>query len=71
MTKLALEQAIVITGYTGFLACNFSDFHADLEKRIGRPVWTHEMGCSEFKEQIKQLYKDDFISMCRTEDESC
>lgn len=68
MQKLTKKQAIVITGYTGILAGNvFGDFHADLEKRLGRPVWTHEM--PHLKETISDLYKDDFLSMCWSENE--
>lgn len=66
MQKLTKEQAIVITGYTGLLAGDvFGDFHADVEKRLGHPVWTHEM--PEFNERIKDLYEEDFLSMCWSE----
>jgi len=67
MSKLTLNQAIVITGYTGFLACSFSDFHGDVEKRMGKPVWTHEFGSKEFKDKLQEIYRDDFVSMCLTE----
>jgi hypothetical protein len=42
MTKLTKEQAIVITGYTGITACNFGDFHGDVERRLGHPIFTHQ-----------------------------
>ena len=61
--KLTKEQAIVITGFTGILACNFSDFHEDVEKRLERPVFTHEFASHELTEEIKELYKKDFLSM--------
>ena len=63
MTKLTLEQAIVVTGYTGKLACAFADFHRDVEIRLGRPVYTHEFGSREFADQLAELYKPDFLSM--------
>ena len=52
--KFTKHQAIVISGYTGFLACSqFSDLHADVEKRLGQPVWTHQFADPEFKERVK------------------
>ena len=64
MSKLTLYQAVVITGYTGILACkNFSDFHNDVEKRLGHGVFTHEFSTREFKDEIKELYKKDFFSL--------
>lgn len=60
MSKLNVDQAVIITGFTGVLCCGFSDFHADLEKRAGRPVWTHEMGDHSW---IKPLYMDDFMAL--------
>lgn len=64
MTKFTKEQAIIISGYTGFMACNFGDFHEDVEKRLGRPVWTHEFGNKEMRGKLVEVYKDDFIAMC-------
>ena len=64
MQKLTKEQAIAITGFTGIMACkSFSDFHGDVEKRLGRPVFTHEFANKKLSEEIKELYKTDFIEM--------
>lgn len=61
--KFTQSQAIVITGYTGFMAVNdFSVFHADVERRLGRPVLTHQF--PELKQEISDAYRDDFIAMC-------
>ena len=67
MNKLTKEQAIVITGYTGITACQFGDFHGDVERRIGHPVWTHQFGDEEFMKKIQELYREDFFSMLETE----
>lgn len=62
--KLTKEQAIVITGFTGKMVCNdFGHFLEDVEKRMGRPVWTHEMGNKETMAEIHELYRADFIAM--------
>ena len=57
--KLTKEQAIVITGFTGKLIGSFSDFHEDVEKRLGRSVMTHELAYLD----MNKIYKEDFIKM--------
>ena len=61
---LSKEDAIIVTGFTGIAACNFGDFQLDVERRLGRPVFTHEFGNKEFADQIKQMYRSDFIAIC-------
>ena len=63
MQKLTREQALVITGYTGKLAINFADFHADVERRLGRSVMTNEFLLDEFFDAVRDLYRDDFMAM--------
>jgi hypothetical protein len=68
MQRLTNEQAIVVSGYTGVTACPFSWLHEDVERRIGRPVFTHEFGSPEFMERVKKAYRDDFLAICATGD---
>ncbi|MCW8961227.1 MAG: hypothetical protein OQK29_06665, partial [Ignavibacteriaceae bacterium] len=49
---------------TGILCGDFSDLHRYVEKIMGRPVFTHEMGNSEIYDQIKKRSKDDFLAIC-------
>lgn len=64
MKQFTKEQAVVITGFTGIMAVkSFSDFHADVEKRMGQPVWTHQFGDKDFSDKVKDLYREDFLSM--------
>lgn len=63
MEKITKEQAVVLSGFTGILMCNFGDLHGDVEKRMGHPVWTHQFGSQEFSEKVKQLYRDDFMAL--------
>lgn len=65
--KLTKEQAITISGYTGVLICEFEDLHKDVEKRLGRPVLTHEFADGEFWSEVKALYRDDFINLAPEE----
>jgi hypothetical protein len=65
MKRLDLDQAVVIGAYTGITCCNFADLHAEIEKRLGRPVLTHELASKELCEnEIKPAFKDDFLSLC-------
>lgn len=61
--KLTREQGLIITGYTGILACDFADFHEDVERRLGRPVFTHEFAFDEVREEIRDAYQDDFAAL--------
>lgn len=63
MDKLKVDQAVVISAYTGILCCDFSDMHKEIERRMGRAVFTHELGNKETWEDIKTLFKDDFVSL--------
>ena len=61
MDKLTKEQAIVITGFTGVCCCNFGDFHADVEKRLGESISTIGLGLRAKK--VKELYREDFLRL--------
>lgn len=64
MQALTKEQSIVLTGFTGIMCCaKFSDFHEEVEKRLNRPVWTHELANKGLAAQIKELFKEDFLKM--------
>ena len=64
MQKLTKEQAIVITGFTGIMIVNeFRHFHGDVEKRLGRPIFTHEFANEKVLEEIKEAYREDFLAM--------
>ena len=68
MQKLTKEQAIIISGYTGILMCKFSLLHEDIEKRLGRPVFTHEFADEDFfSKKVSLLYIEDFLATCYQE----
>lgn len=62
MTK---QEKIVVSAYTGVLMCDFSDLHEYIERKLGRPVWTHEMASEEVQKEIRQKTKDDFLEICK------
>jgi hypothetical protein len=63
MTPLTKEQAIVVSAYTGVLACEFPDLHEAIEERLGRPVFTHELGSGPVWDEIKAAFRDDFMAL--------
>lgn len=63
MTK---KEKIIVSAYTGVLMCDFADMHEYIEQKLGRPVWTHELGDPAVWEQIKAATKEDFLSLCES-----
>lgn len=58
------EKAIVMA-YTGVCMLKgekFTIFHQYVEKIMGRPVYTHEMGFLEY--EIKEKAREDFLKLC-------
>ena len=62
--QLTKEQAIILTGFTKMTCCPFADFHEDVEKRLGYPVFTHQFGSEDFMSKIKEIYRKDFSELC-------
>ena len=62
--KLTKEQAVIISGFTKILCCDFSDLHEEIEKRFGRPVLTHEIPF--LMDDISDLFRDDFLALCHS-----
>jgi len=60
MTKF---EAVVVTAYTGIMVGDFVEFHKYVEKIMGRPVFTHEMGCQDIADEIKEKSKPDFMNL--------
>ena len=62
MTKF---EAAVISAYTGILVGEFHEMHKYIEAKVGRPVFTHEMGSQTFADEVKRLATDDFMKICK------
>jgi hypothetical protein len=61
--RLTKEQAVIISAYTGFLICNFSDMHEEVERRMGYPIWTHQFADKVLMAQVREKFKSDFIAL--------
>ena len=62
MIKLTKEQAVIISGFTGYLCCKFSDLHAEIERKLGRAVFVHETPRCDA--EIKKAFESDFLAIC-------
>ena len=63
MTK---SDALLVTAYTGTLFCDFADFHKFAEARLGRTIFTHEMGFTLFWDEMKRNVSDDVLTMIKS-----
>lgn len=61
MTK---QEKLIVSAYTGVLMCDFADMQRYIEKKLGRSVFTHEMGCPHVWEEIKRVVHPDFMELC-------
>lgn len=62
MTK---NEGAIISAYTGIMIGDFHDFHAYAEKKIGRPILTHEFTNEEFWKELKEKTETDFLKVVR------
>lgn len=64
------EKAIVMahTGVCMLTEDKFHIFHEYVEKLMGRPVYTLELGFLE--DEIKEKSKNDFIKLCKEDDKN-
>ena len=67
------EKAIVMahTGICMLTGPKFAIFHKYVEDIMGRPVQTIEMGIGSVCDEITERSRDDFIALCRDEQDQC
>lgn len=68
MQRLTKEQAAIIGAYTGTTAGPFSDIQEYAEKKLGRPIFTHEFASEDLSQKLQEAAKDDFLSICHSDD---
>lgn len=61
------ERAVVMayTGYAMLTGDKLNLFYEYVEKKLGRPVWTHELADPRITDELQKAAKDDFIALCR------
>lgn len=65
MTK---QEKIIVSAYTGVLMCDFDDVHEYIQKKLGRPVFTHELEDKDIQKEIEEKSKEDFLEICNREE---
>ena len=62
--RLTVEQAEIVTAFTGILMMPISEFHKRVEAKLGRSIWTHEFANKELWAEIKGYYREQFLGLC-------
>lgn len=65
MTK---RECAIVMAHTGICMLTGEDlniFYEYVEKILGRPVWTHELGDPETSLKIKEKSLNDFLELCK------
>lgn len=65
MTK---QEKIIVSAYTGVLMCDFDDVHEYIQKKFGRPVFTHELADKGIQKEVKEKSKEEFLEICNREE---
>lgn len=61
---LTREQAAIIGAFTGICCGPFSDIHNYAERKLGRPMWTHEFAAESVARELKEAAREDFARLC-------
>ena len=65
MTK---QEKIIVSAYTGVLMCNFDDVHEYIQKKLGRPVFSHELADKDIQKEIEEKSHEEFLEICNREE---
>lgn len=63
------KEKIIATAYTGYMFVgDFAPVHEYVEKKLGRPVYTHEFADKVFQIDLHEAVKPDFMAMIKKGD---
>lgn len=57
------RERIIVSAYTGYLLCDFSDVQKYAEEKLGRPVWAYEFADKKFVDLLQEKSKADYLSL--------
>jgi hypothetical protein len=60
LTRITNEQAAILGAYTGILMGPFPELQEYIERKLRRPVLTHELADKATWEEIKKATRSDF-----------
>ena len=62
------QEKIIASAYTGYIFVgDFAPVHKYIEKKLKRPVWTHELASEEVQREIHEAVRSDFLKITRGE----
>lgn len=61
LQKLTLEQALVLTGYTGVICCPYEKFIEDVCKRLDKDESEIDLENPDIGYEINQAYEKEFM----------
>ncbi len=64
MSPLTEEQAAVVCAYSGILCGSMAAFHQYAERKLDRPIFTHEFASDSTWAELKEASRADFLSIC-------
>lgn len=60
MTK---REAAIVAAYTGILLGDFATMQAYAEEKLGRPLWTHQLGSKAVVDELREAARADFVAL--------
>lgn len=62
-TYITDHDRIVMSAYTGFLMCDFDDYHELIEETLGRQVYMYELENESIREELRERLKPEFLEI--------
>ena len=62
--RLTRRQSAILGAFTGISCGPFEAVQQYAEEKFGGPVWTHEFANETFAAQLRDLAREDFLSIC-------
>ena len=68
---MTLRERVIVEVYTGYVmtsAKERDEVYKYMAEKMGRPVFTHELGNRSFIKELQEKSKVDFVSLCKLEE---
>ena len=62
--RLTRRQSAILGAFTGISCGPFEAVQQYAEEKFGGPIWTHEFANETFAAQLRDLAREDFLSIC-------
>ena len=62
--RLTRRQSAILGAFTGISCGPFEAVQQYAEEKFGGPIWTHEFANETLAAQLRDLAREDFLSIC-------